>query len=857
MPMDPLSAVAFATGFGAGAGIAMGAHRVRKLASKQSLTDGDAERTRRTRFEEKSFKQRMLLSVRALQDLPRGSDKKSKLPDEVTNGCIRDQKGTHLLPDDPKEGESSLYIMSGALPNDSTETLMTQTSVLGLDLASASFPDLNESDDDMFSSRGMYRSRISESDTPATKSFYRRYRSKMKAMAIDGSLSETKSAYEAMTPHHSMLASLDLQLLALQIKRGGWWSAASTQPTLFQKWRGARPMSRFLARECTLAGHWKGRVLPSLRDGLDTNPMAEHCRADFSGIGHPEPDSLPSAQHTKSMFSTSICGKYFLAAEGSNIYTYEIDGTSIRLLSRTSCERRVLAVSIDASFERFAIAAILEGRIGIYVDLLNTIQSSPATSLWERAGTLTNTAAGSAPVMDFGDGATASNAAREIAVGDFDELSLNAASVGSSILHQSVEIVTQRSWVQYFHGPRARLRGMREMPASSNGVWPQELSLAAKCNGRHDGGDSSSHIVYRNICTEQDPPCSVAISPTRQCMAFGCKSGVELYWIDPTTGQNLNRWFPLTRPSDHLHFLPPRRHTDGSLRLRLISSPKLSSTNEDDADDSSPTENPQTHFWFTVASSWQFPLRRSFRQRVNTVDHSYAIPLSDGHHIVFTDNETGLLCLGSDRPASSVQRLSRKFIFEPPSTLGVGREPLTPNVYAATSGVSDGIRIVAAYGTQIVLYSVPADALRFSTAEQEHTIQDPPKPFEELEWIELLQHPTSNAGAVHKQLHGDGNIKRFGRLNMAWVHHLPASGGKMPESLDKLWPLKISGTRIGELDGPRALSVQESAQVGLVIWAFGESGLGKAWKLAEGRERVARYHYAVDREGVAYTISVD
>lgn len=142
--------------------------------------------------------------------------------------------------------------------------------------------------------------------------------------------------------------------------------------------------------------------------------------------------------------------------------------------------------------------------------------------------------------MDFGagDGIRFS----DIAIGDFDEASPSAESIGErSFFHQSVEIVTHRSWAEYFHGPHARLRGMRRMSTSTNGVWPNDLNFAENGKGTRGETKALPQIVYRNVCTEEDPPASVAISPTRQCIAFGCKAGVELYWIDPTTGQNLNR----------------------------------------------------------------------------------------------------------------------------------------------------------------------------------------------------------------------------------------------------------------------------------------------------------------------------
>jgi hypothetical protein len=35
--------------------------------------------------------------------------------------------------------------------------------------------------------------------------------------------------------------------------------------------------------------------------------------------------------------------------------------------------------------------------------------------------------------------------------------------------------------------------------------------------------------VYRNVCTANDPPRSVAICPQRNCVAFGCAAGIELH----------------------------------------------------------------------------------------------------------------------------------------------------------------------------------------------------------------------------------------------------------------------------------------------------------------------------------------
>ena len=78
--------------------------------------------------------------------------------------------------------------------------------------------------------------------------------------------------------------------------------------------------------------------------------------------------------------------------------------------------------------------------------------------------------------------------------------------------------------------------------------------------------------ISRHLCSDDDPPRSVSICPQRRCVAFGCSAGIELHWVDAFMRQDLNRWSPLTAPSDFLYFLPPRPGVDSAKKLRLISS---------------------------------------------------------------------------------------------------------------------------------------------------------------------------------------------------------------------------------------------------------------------------------------------
>ena len=174
------------------------------------------------------------------------------------------------------------------------------------------------------------------------------------------------------------------------------------------------------------------------------------------------------------------------------------------------------------------------------------------------------------------------------------------------------------------------------------------------------------------------------------------------------------------------------------------------------------------------------------------------------------------------------------------------KETTFAGVYAASNDLTLGVRVVAAYGNHIVLYSIPADALRYSTVEQEGTIQPSDTPFDELETLQLLKHPLSNAPAVRDFY---DTSARFEELNMKWVHYLPVSGDK-GKSLEDLWPLQICGSVIGTLDGVATLAVQETAEEGVVVWAFSKAGVAKAWRVDDGERPVLRLRSSVDRHGV-------
>jgi hypothetical protein len=138
----------------------------------------------------------------------------------------------------------------------------------------------------------------------------------------------------------------------------------------------------------------------------------------------------------------------------------------------------------------------------------------------------------------------------------------------------------------------------------------------------------------------------------------------------------------------------------------------------------------------------------TWEPRAGQSDHFHAVPLSDGHHVLFLDPETGSLCLGSDAPLGSVFNfvgfchLTQLMFFSGPTKL-LRKIWLIPREYTAESKGDDedekdldtwlrtmenqrgrpqasiyasgadlryGVRIAAGYNDRLVFFSVPPDA---------------------------------------------------------------------------------------------------------------------------------------------------
>lgn len=543
---------------------------------------------------------------------------------------------------------------------------------------------------------------------------------------------------------------------------------------------------------------------------------------DFSAA---VPGSVPGDLRGAMSFTVSLCGKFLMAVYGRVAYIYELNHVCfperllwalpirrrqgmplglLRPVTRIICPRRVISCSMDTSAERYAVAFLMEGRVGMVCDIMTerTGTSSPASTPQPNGG----------PAAGSGSGASSASA------------SSSASSSTQCFCHEQLPCLP----VPLEEGPRS---------------------------------------VYRNICHPDDPPRSVAICPQRKCVAFGCSAGIELHWVDAMTGQDLSRWFPLTSPSDFLYFLPPRRGVDTPRKLRLISSATGLGSPMDLLDgiihgfstsllgsgstamvsclDSEPwymrhgrnisleaggpnrdVDADQDESLLSRNVPRDSPLRRLVAA---STDHFRAVPLSDGYHILFTDPRTGNLCLGTDAPVGSLTRLLRKIWFRPPPQ---AHSPV-PLLYTAGADTRHGVRVVATFAARRRDDGVALDGRGFSGASAAtlgsgdsnqqlivfYTV--PPDIFHDIRRIDAEVRST---GYRPPEDRGFGRPEpRYGPVDLL----------SDPFGDDSHYPVEIHGQVVATCENPTEIALNSSPD--LIIWAFAAEGWAKTWVLNTGR----------------------
>lgn len=140
------------------------------------------------------------------------------------------------------------------------------------------------------------------------------------------------------------LSALEPSLLRLQLKSLGFYHADHA----VRNSQSSRYLSTRLSREFSL---WAG--------GSGICGLRKTTVIDLSNL------AATSTVH----FTVSICGSYALLSEGCVVYVYRLQatiGSRIEFVASVICPRRVLAVSMDTSSRRFAIAILLVSSPLIY-----------------------------------------------------------------------------------------------------------------------------------------------------------------------------------------------------------------------------------------------------------------------------------------------------------------------------------------------------------------------------------------------------------------------------------------------------------------------------------------------------------
>lgn len=333
----------------------------------------------------------------------------------------------------------------------------------------------------------------------------------------------------------------------------------------------------------------------------------------------------------------------------------------------------------------------------------------------------------------------------------------------------------------------------------------------------HRTSTSNNHTphYYYDVCSEDHPPRTIALCPGRRCVAFGCAGGIEIHWVDKVTRQDQRRHFPMSQPSEILHFLP--NSPDAPMEMRLISSLAGPGVHECACRQSPFPDHPkkcQFHLLADVQSvSRRGPPNTSSLSLVRATHchHYRAIPINDGFHIIFVEPRTGLLCIGSDAPIGGPTSLTRAFVCVPPfgkDPSDTTKEAPVPTAFAVGSDLSWGLRVVAAYQDRIVLYSIPLDVFNVIRKERERQ-GDSVMGDSDLarDWFLDSERFRKRRESLVQNQNGD------------WEFLLSVS--YRPTAM--MWPFKIYGKEIGRVDNPVELSLQ-SSHGGARVWAFAASG---------------------------------
>lgn len=138
--------------------------------------------------------------------------------------------------------------------------------------------------------------------------------------------------------------------------------------------RSPGKLSQYLDSEYLLAG---GRISTKVTCG-EQNRVERDLQASRAQC--PSRTREETYAQYPSVCTTSLGGRYSALGFGSTISIFKLDNDQTFVVNRIECEATVLAISIDASSGRLALAALLERQVGIYIDLLSNRTNAQPSS---------------------------------------------------------------------------------------------------------------------------------------------------------------------------------------------------------------------------------------------------------------------------------------------------------------------------------------------------------------------------------------------------------------------------------------------------------------------------------------------
>lgn len=237
------------------------------------------------------------------------------------------------------------------------------------------------------------------------------------------------------------------------------------------------------------------------------------------------------------------------------------------------------------------------------------------------------------------------------------------------------------------------------------------------------------------------------------------------------------------------------------------------------------------------------------RVSASTADHYRAVPLGDGYHILFTDPKTGNLCLGTDAPVGSLNRLVRKIWFRPP----IGASTGSPVLYAAGADTRHGVRVMATFSVQSgdgLRLEVDDDSGSSRAGPQTNICTDkqmivfysiPPDMFQDI----------SQAGSAFARQPETTPGEELGEGVSEWIYWRPEETCHTIDANDPFWdnaifPLEIQGQPVAVCCNLVELAVDAGPD--LILWAFSAEGWARTWALDTSLEE-ALSHTVVQQDG--------